>query len=166
MVYFARWKLPKRRSPVSPYPCLRFLVAALLYAAAIGPMTAQAQEPHGQAPSASGQRSPRTPVQDQAPSDQITTGERPSSTAPEPSPQCAAQPQCAQGTAAVCTNRGLCQKSSAARRPERGCLSYSCIATALEKGPIIANPEESAPPPAQPEQPYVTKRKSGPLIQD
>ncbi|MGH6804751.1 MAG: hypothetical protein ACREC3_15510 [Methyloceanibacter sp.] len=38
--------------------------------------------------------------------------------------------------------------------------------TEIEKGPIISNPDESAPPPDQPEQPYVTKRRSGPLTQD
>jgi hypothetical protein len=38
--------------------------------------------------------------------------------------------------------------------------------TELEKGPIAATPDESAPPPDQPEQPYVTKRKTGPFTQD
>lgn len=38
--------------------------------------------------------------------------------------------------------------------------------TELEKGPITPNPDASAPPPDQPEQPYVTKRKTGPFTQD
>lgn len=38
--------------------------------------------------------------------------------------------------------------------------------TELEKGPIVKKPEEVSPPPDQSEQPYVTKRKTGPFTQD
>jgi len=37
--------------------------------------------------------------------------------------------------------------------------------TELEKGPIIAKPDESAPPPDQAKEPYVPKRRTGPFTQ-
>lgn len=108
--------------------------AVICVGAGLGPATTEAQEPEGgavlQQPGGPRQRVPAS--QDQAP----VVIERPDETAVQPPPQCAAEPQCAQGSVAICTASGVCQRGS--NRPEQACLNYSCVAKLQPISPQLA----------------------------
>ena len=109
---------------MSPYPALRSVAAVMMCVGAVLD-PAMAQEPSPSAPviQQPGAIRQRPAIEQPGAIQQL---ERPAATAVQPPRQCAAQPQCAQGSVAVCTERGVCQRGS--NRPEQACLNYACVA--------------------------------------
>jgi hypothetical protein len=71
--------------------------------------------------------------------------ERPAETMVQPPRQCAAEPQCGQGSVAVCTESGVCQRGS--NRPEQACLNYACVAKLQPLSPELKQPLAVTPKP-------------------
>jgi hypothetical protein len=120
---------------VSPYPALRSLAAAMIcLGCALGPALAQEPAPDGSVTQQPGAVRQRKDIQQPGPVQEIEP-QRPGATAVQPPPQCAPQPQCAEGSVAVCTQSGACQSGS--NRPEQACLNYACVAKLLPMSPAL-----------------------------
>jgi hypothetical protein len=129
---------------VSPCQALRSVAAAMIWlGAALGPAIAQEPSPSAPVIQQPGAIRQRPDIQPPGPIEPL---ERPPATAVQPPRQCAAQPQCAQGSVAVCTEHGVCQRGS--NRPEQACLNYACVAKLqpispelIPKQPLAVTPQ-------------------------
>lgn len=108
------------------------------------PEAAEAQEPNAPAVSPESGATRQRPATQQPGAVEVVP-RRPDATAVQPRRHCAPQPQCTQGSVAVCTEQGVCQRGS--NRPEQACLNYACVAKLqpiaprlLPKQPLAVTP--------------------------
>lgn len=132
---------------LSPCLGLRWLAAVMIcLGAAFSPTLAQEASPDASVTQQPGGVRQRKDIQQPGAIQEI---ERAPATAVQPPPQCAAQPQCAQGTVAVCMGSGVCQRGS--NRPEQACLNYACVAKLQPMSPELAPKQPlTVTPKAQP----------------
>jgi hypothetical protein len=134
---------------VSPCSALRSLAAVMIcVGAALNPTLAQEPSPDASVTQQPGGVRQRKDIQQPGAVQQIEP-QRPAVTDVQPPPQCAPHPQCAQGTVAVCTGSGVCQRGS--NRPEQACLNYACVAKLQPMSPeLVPKQPLAVTPKAQP----------------
>lgn len=132
---------------VSPYQALRSVAAVMIcLGAALDPATAQEPSPNAPVIQQPGAIRQRPDIQQPGAIQQL---ERAPATVVQPPRQCVPEPQCAQGSVAVCTEHGVCQRGS--NRPEQACLNYACVAKLQPLSPqLVPKQPLAVTPKAQP----------------